>query len=57
MERHYCLKTIYIFYKLFLYIQLKLFLYSYFFYDNADLPYAVAITWLYYVCFSFYYVL
>ena len=37
--------------------QLKLFVYSYFIYDNANLPYAVAMTWLYYVSLSFCYVL
>ena len=45
MEHRYCLS------------QLKQFVYSYFLYDNANLPYAVAMTWLYYVCLSFYYVL
>ena len=37
--------------------QLKLFAYAYFLYDNTNLPYAAATTWLYYVCLSLYYVL
>ena len=37
--------------------QLKLNVYLCFLYDNAILPYAVAIIWLYYVYLSFYYVL
>ena len=35
---------------------LKLFIYSHVGYDYVDLPYTVAITWLYYACLSFYYV-
>ena len=34
-----------------------LLVYSYFLYDNFNLLYAAAMTWLYYVCLSFYYVL
>ena len=72
MERRYCLKRKLISFRNRLYAfflfsyqwnaftalsQLKLFVYSYFPYNNANLPCTGPITWLYYVFLPLYYVL